>query len=205
MAGPSVSLDAIVVGKRPPTEAFETLTLFSQEQGAQFVLQRLARKSSSSAARLDLFDEASVLLENSTRGSGQFLKESRLITRHVEIGRNYDALRFASHLATLVSRNPVGEESRSAVYTLLRQAFSSFAQSPRPDIVYFKSLYLFSRDEGYPVKQQWFPTLPGADRESVATLLNLPVAEQSLSNDQVAKLQLRLENYLRNHTEIQLD
>jgi len=181
------------------------LILFSREQGAQLVLQRLSQRASTSTTRLDLFDEASVFLENSTRGSGQFLKECRLITRHVEIGRNYDALRFASHLATLVARNPVGEESRSAVYNLLRQAFSSFAHSSRPDIVYFKSLYLFSRDEGYPVKQEWFPTLPGADRESVAALLNLPVAEQTLSTDQVAKLQHRLENYLRNQTEIVLE
>ena len=64
------------------------------------------------------------------------------------------------------------EESRRAVTSLLRTALAALATGARPDIVYLKSLYCFARDEGYPLKQQWFPLLPAADRATVAPLLN---------------------------------
>ena len=122
--------------------------------------------------------------------------------RHADLGRSYDALRFASALAALVARNPVEEESRAAVTDLLRGALAAFASGARPDIVYFKSVYRFARGEGYPLKQQWFPTLPSADRTTVATLLNRPLAEQTAEAAAVARLQRRLDEYLRGHTEI---
>ena len=123
---------------------------------------------------------------------------------------------LASALASLVARNTVLEESRAQVAALLRQALASFASGARPDLVWFKSLYRFARDEGYPLKEQWFPTLPSTDRTTVATLLNQPLAtlasldeSNPLSNvvarPAVARLTARIEEYLRGHTEILLD
>ena len=61
------------------------------------------------------------------------------------------------------------------------------------------------RDEGYPIKEHWFPALPAEDREAVAKLLNQPVAGQLAEPSLVAKVLRRLEDYLRGHTEILLD
>ena len=151
---------------------------------------------------LDLFDEVSLQLESRNQGQTWFIKESRLITRHPTIGRSYDTLLLASALAALVARNPVPEESRAEVVTLLRQAFSSFASGARPDLVWFKSLYRFAREEGYPIKEQWFPTLPSTDQTAVALLLNRPLVEQNAESEIVARLTGQLINYLRAHTEI---
>ena len=167
-------------------------------------MQRVSQKSAATSVALDLFDEAALLLESSNQGRSWFLKEARLITRPTAIGRTYEGLRLASALAALIARNSVDEDSRPAVAELLRSAFSAFASDPRPDIVYFKSLYRFARDEGYPLKQQWFPTLPSADRAEVATLLNRPLSKQVAPLDAVARLQRRLEEYLRGHTEVLL-
>jgi hypothetical protein len=201
----SLQTDAFVLMKRPPADTFQSFTIFSAEHGALLALQRVAKKTSATMAALDLFDEASLLLESSNQGRTWFIKEARLTTRFVDIGRSYDALRLASALAALVARNPVPEESREPVAQLLRTAFAAFANGVRPDIVYFKSLYRFARDEGYPLKQQWFPTLPSSDRAEVAVLLNRPLAEQSLGAEAVARLQRRLEEYLRGHTEVLVD
>jgi recombinational DNA repair protein (RecF pathway) len=201
----SLQTDAIVLLKRPPTDAFQSVTVFSAEHGALLALQRLPKKTAATTTLLDLFDEAALLLETSNQGRTWFVKEARIVTRHIGIGRSYDALRLASTLAALIARNPVHEESREAVAELLRSAFAAFGSGPRPDIVYFKSLYRFARDEGYPVKQQWFPTLPSTDRADVATLLNRPLAEQTATPPAVARLHRRLEEYLRGHTEILLD
>jgi hypothetical protein len=200
---------AFILEKRPPADAFQSLTAFSPEHGVLLVLQRLSKKSASPP--LDLFDEAALQLETSNQGRTWFLREARLLTRHSGLGRSYDALRHASALATLVVRNPAAEESRPLVADLLRQALAAFATGARPDIVWFKSLYRFARDEGHPVKEQWFPTLPAADRRAVATLLNHPLSALAPQSDlpaysppTVARLTARLAEYLTGHTELLL-
>jgi recombinational DNA repair protein (RecF pathway) len=197
--------DAFVLVKRPPSDAFQSFTLFSAEHGALFVLQRIAKRAGRENPPLDLFDEAALVLESSNQGRSWFVRETRLITRHAEIGRSYEALLHASALAGLIARNQVDEDSRPAVAELLRTALAAFAAGARPDIVYFKSLFRFARDEGYPLKQQWFPTLAAADQSDVVTLLNRPLAEQALPAPAVARLRGRLENYLREHSEVLLD
>ncbi len=205
MPAQSLSTEAFVLGRRPPADRFQTFNLFSAAHGPLLALQRVAGKTAAATVALDLFDEVALLLETSNQGRTWFIKEARLLARPAGIGRNYDALRLASALATLIAHNPVDEDSRAAVAELLRAAFAAFATGPRPDIVYFKSLYRFTRDEGYPLKQHWFPTLPPDDRAEVVTLLNRPLAEQTAGAAIVARLQRRLEDYLRGHTEVLLD
>ena len=201
----SLQTDAFILLKRPPADTFQSFGVFAPEHGALTILQRIAKKSAATTVALDLFDEISLMLESSNQGRTWFVKEARLVTRHASLGRSYETLRHASTLAALVARNPVHEDSRTAVAELLRTALAAFAGGARPDLVFFKSLYCFARDEGYPLKQQWFPTLPAADREAVATLLNRPLAEQTATVAAVARLERRLEEYLRGHTEILLD
>ncbi len=205
MPGQSLSFDAFVLAKRPPTEAFQPLTVFCVEHGILRVLQRQPRKSAGTISPLDLFDEAALTIESSNQGQTWFLKEARILSRHSTIGRNYSALLHASAVSSLIARNPVPDESRGAVAKLLKQALSAFAASARPDIVRLKSVYLFARDEGHPVAQQWFPTLPASDRSELAKLLNQPLAAQDASPAVVERLTARLEEYLRGHTEIVFD
>jgi len=203
--GLPLQTEAFVLSKRPPADTFQTFNVFSSEHGALLILQRLGKKSGGAAVALDLFDEASLLLESSNQGRTWFVKEMRLVTRHPDLGRSYETLVAASALASLVARNPVPEESRVAVASLLRTALAALAAGARPDIVYLKSLYCFARDEGYPLKQQWFPLLPAADRATVAPLLNRPLSDQTAPPAVVHALQRDLENYLRGHTDILLD
>lgn len=205
MPGLPLQTDAFVLVKREPTEAFQGFTIFSAEHGALLVLQRLSKKAASANAPLDLFDEASLHLESANEGRTWFVKELRLLHRATGIGRSYEALRHASEFAAIVARNPVHEDERAQVATLLRTAFSAFESAARPDIVFLKSLYCFARDEGYPLKEQWFPLLSATDRDAVARLLNRPLAEQTASPETVRHLQQRLEDYLRSHTEVLLD
>src|SRR6185312_15451606 len=125
-----------------------------------------------------------------------FIKEHRLIQRHDGIGRSYDALRAAAALGTLLSRNPVPDESREAVAGLLRSSLTALASGGRPDIVWLKTLYCLLRDEGYPVKQQWWPQLSEADRDIAAQLLNQPLAGQTADSAAVAKITKRLEDWV---------
>jgi hypothetical protein len=208
--GPTLQTDALVLLKQPPADAFQTFTVFSAEHGGLLVLQRLPKKTAPASVALDLFDDVALLLESSTQGRTWFVRESRLLTRHGDIGRRYESLQFASTLATLVARNAVPDESRAPVAALLRTAFTAFAESARPDLVYFKSLYRLARDEGYPVKQEWLAGLPATQRAEAERLLVTPLAtltENSpvITNPPSALLLRRLEDYLRTHTEILLE
>lgn len=204
--------DAIILLKRPPTESFQGFTAFAEEHGIVVLQQRLPKTRPSPAARtaggpmafapLDLFDEASLLLESSNQGRTWFVREARLLTRPVGIGRCYAALEHASGLARLVARNAVPEEGRATVAHLLRTTFAAFASGVRPDVTHFKGLYLFAREEGYPLRQHWFVELSGIDQAKVAALLSQPLAEQSATPEEVDRLRHRLEDYLRHHTEI---
>jgi hypothetical protein len=154
---------------------------------------------------LDLFDEADLWLESSNQGRTWFVKEARLLTRHGAIGRSYDTLRFASAFAAIIARNAVPEESRARVYALVRQTFTVFGTAARPDLVYLKALYCFARDEGYPVKQDWWQSLSADDRTAATEMLNRPLAVQTAAAPAVSRFTRRLEDYLRAHTEILLE
>lgn len=198
-----LATEGFVLLRRPSaSDGWQTFTLFSAEHGPLLALQRLLRKPSKTQFQLDLFDEAALSLETANQGRTWFVREARLIARHAGIGRSYEALQGASALAGLLARNPVSPESREGVAALWRTALAAFAAGVRPDIVYFKSVYRFARDEGYPVKQEWIPGLSPADREAALAMLNLPLSEQKATPEESARLQRHLDDYLRGSTEI---
>jgi len=205
MPGLQLYTNALVLLRQPPADRFQQFTVLSAAHGPLLCLRRLATRSASTSAALDLFDEADLFLESSNQGRTWFVKEARLLTRHDAIGRSYDSLRLASAFAAVIARNPVHEESRAGVYALLRQTFAAFGATARPDIVYLKALYTFARDEGYPVKQDWWQGLPAGDRRVTALLLNQPVAGQTTAGPAVALVIRSLEDYLRTRTEILLE
>jgi len=204
---PTLVTQAWILSKRPPAETFETVTCFSAEHGTLTLLSRVVRKAATTQPNFDLFDEVSLHLESRNQGRTWFVQESNLLVRHRDIGRSYETLRYASLFASLIARNEVTEDTRGTVYDLARTAFASFASNACPDIVYFKSLYCFARDEGYPLKQQWFPTLPCELREHASHWLRTPLSQLPNHADAfplLVTLQQHLEDYLRAHTDILL-
>lgn len=204
MPRPSLQTEAFILHRERPKEAFQPAAAFSAEHGTLRVLQRVPRKATPQSTPLDLFDRVDLMLEGGNAGTW-FVKEVRLNERFSGIGANYRRLQHASDLTALIARNAVHEESRESVFKLLQTALTAFGSTDRPDVVGFKSLFCFARDEGYPLREHWFPTLLRDDRATVAELLNRPTAEQQATTDHVARLQRKLEDYLRGHTDILVD
>lgn len=200
----SLSLDAFVLDRRPPSDAFQSLLIFSASHGSLWVMQRISRRNVPTVA-IDLFDEVSLILESSNQGRSWFVREARLLTRHAGIGRGYATLQHAAALARLIARNAITEEGWAGTARLLHTALGALDTGVRPDVARFKATFVFARDEGHPLQQQWMPTLPADDRAQVAALLQRPLAEQTADADAVSRLQRRLEEFLRGHTEMNLD
>jgi hypothetical protein len=204
MPGQQLQTTAFILAKLPSgSDTFEQLTAFAAEHGLLHCLRRIPQ-GKATATPLDLFDETELWLESSNQGRTWFIKEHRLIQRHDGIGRSYEALSAAAALGKLLGRNPVPDESREEVTGLLRTTFTALAAGGRPDIVWLKALYCLLRDEGYPVKQQWWPLLADADRDHAAHLLNQPLAAQTADAETVARITRRLEDWVRAETEIRL-
>ncbi len=75
MPGQTLTTEAFVIEKRPPTDAFQTFGLFSAEHGNLLVLQRIPRKPSPGHVAPDLFDTVSAMLESSNQGRTWFVRE----------------------------------------------------------------------------------------------------------------------------------
>lgn len=194
---------AFVLGRQPGgADNFEQLALFGSEHGLLIALQRITKKSTATPA--DLLDEAEFSLESRNEGRTWFVREHRLVHRPAAIGASYDALRCASALARLVRQNPIAEESRPSVVELLRQSFAALAAGHRPDLVWLKALYCFARDEGLPVKQQWWTQLGDTDRTAASEILTQPLASQSPAPAAVARLVQRLEYWIAAETDIRV-
>ncbi len=215
MPGQQLQTAALVLAKSPSgSDSFEQLTAWSGEHGVLHILVRIPKSTKPSSARrrsspgnegrLDLFDEAEFWLESSNQGRTWFIKEHRFIEQRAGIGRSYEALKVAAALAALVTRNPVPDESRPSISDLLRSSLAALATGGRPDIVWIKTLFRFLRDEGYPVKQQWWPQLTAADRDTAVQLLNQPLAAQKADAPAVARITRQLEDWVRGETEIRL-
>ena len=206
MPGQQLQPTALILARLPSgSDSFEQLTTFCPEHGVLHCLRRVAsKKIAPNSTPLDIFDEAELWLESSNQGRTWFIKEHRLVRRHAGIGRSYAALQCAAAVSSLVSRNPVSDESRPGIADLMRHTFSALETSDRPDIVWLKALFCFLRDEGYPVKQQWWPLLPATDQATAAHLLNQPIAAQTADADSVARITRHLTDWIAAETELRL-
>ncbi len=198
-------LEGVVVSRQAAREKVVPLSVFSAEQGLVLAYLRTHSASKNPLPPIDLFDEVELVLNSSNQGRTWFVKEAVILRRRAEIGHSYPSLKWASRFTGMIARNSVPEEGRAQVRRLLSQALGSFAVSTNnPEIVYLKSLYSFARDEGYPVRQHWLETLSGVHKEEAERLLRTPLAELT-PEENASRLIPRLENFLRDQTEILLE
>ena len=208
MPAQPIQTEAFVLARRPAAGAFQAFSLFSPEHGSMLALQRNSGKQAAGHVPLDIFDEASLAMESSNQGRTWFVREARLLRRAGGIGQSYEALRAASHFSAMIARNPVEAEGRPKVANLLRTVFAALGSGASPQAVLFKGVYRFALEEGYPVKQQWLPSLPPALRAQAETVLRTALAAlpaAAIPESALTGLQRRLEEYLRANTEILLD
>ena len=165
--------EALVLKTEPSGESFIKLYVLTVESGIFLCMKRVSKKANSSIIP-DLFDTAVILLETSQQGTMRFVKEYQLRQRREVIGQNYRSLRSASRLSQLLVANASHMPESKWLFTLTERAFDAFAAGKAPDVVLLKSVYLLLKDEGYPVRESWWPTLRADFRETAKRLLSKP-------------------------------
>lgn len=196
MSAPTLATEFVVLDRAPAAEGWIRLTVFSAQEGRLECMQRVTSKPTAAAPMLDLFDLARTTLETRNQGRTWFVREAEVLRRRTGLGASYAALTHACRFARVLARTPVHDESREAVAALIERALGAWETGTRPDCVYFKSLFLLARDEGFPVREAWMRQLSTADNATTDTILRQPAATQSTAAPEVQRLTAALEDYL---------
>ena len=195
---------ALVLSLEASGESFLNLTVLSPESGAFYCLKRIAKKKSSTTITPDLFDTAEIDLETTQQGSALFVRSYRTLTRRSEIGQNYHKLLAASEFCALLARNIPQMGDYANLYHRVERSLNAFCQRAHPSIVLLKSIYILLKDEGYPVRESWWPNLPSTLREAAKTILNQPTpdAEEAITSNDCQQLTKSLYMWLQRETDL---
>lgn len=202
----SESHRVLVLRKEPSGESFLKLHLLGPELGCRLCLKRVASKNRLRKSAPDLFDTAEVQVETSRQGTAQFIGEYQITRRRSEIGLNYRALRYASDLSKLLIRNGSHMGDLPVLYQLAERSMDAFAEQLEPSVVFLKSIYLLLKDEGYPVRESWWPQIPPPLRKDTRELLSQP-SPRSLAPEVRASCEASVQNllhWLHRETELSL-
>jgi hypothetical protein len=205
MPSQPLATTAVVLDRTSSGDSWLRLACFSREHGNLACLQRISARSAGRVTPVDLFDELQLELETRNQGRTWFVRDAVAVTRRPALGRSWDALSFACRFARVLSRNDVPDDSRDQVHALLARALTSWETGVRPDSVYFKTLYLFTRDEGYAVHESWWRRLPDSDRDSVDAVLRETPSAQTTSREDTARLIAALESFVRHDTDLRIE
>ena len=195
---------ALVLNLESSGESFLKLTVLSPESGAFYCLKRIAKKKSSTTDTPDLFDTAEIDLETTKQGSALFVRNYRSLNRRSEIGQNYHKLLAASEFSALLARNSPQMGDYADLYHRVERSLDAFCERAHPTIVLLKSLYLLLKDEGYPVRESWWPNLPSTLREAAKNILNQPTpdAELAIASNDCQLLTKNLYMWLQQETDL---
>jgi recombinational DNA repair protein (RecF pathway) len=195
--------EALVLKTEPSGESFLKLHVLTAQTGIFLCLKRISKKAGTSTTP-DLFDQAEILMESSPQRTMRFVKEYQLIRRRESIGLDYRSLRSASCLSQLLVINAAHMPESELLYDLMTRAFDAFAEGKAPEVVLLKSLYVLLKDEGYPVRESWWPTLRADLSQSARRILKTPAPTRIGTEERATceRLEHHLMQWMRNQTDL---
>lgn len=196
MSAPTLTTDFHVLDRASGAEGWMRLTVFSAAEGRLECMQRVSTRVNATNPPLDLFDFARATLETRNQGRTWFVREALPLRRRTGLAVSYTGLALACRFTRVLARTPIHDDSRIAVSGLLERALDAWEAGKRPDAIYFKSLFLLARDEGFPVREAWMRGLRAGDRAATESVLRQPAAAQEVGEPELRQLTRALEDYL---------
>ena len=200
MPDPELEIRGVVLNQEETGENFTRLTLFCPN-GLRRCLLRKVRKLSAISPP-DLFDETEIALQAKNSQGLPFIKEHQVLQKRMSLAFDRERFDAAGFLARFYIDN--GEHLLDSIqfYRILQNALTSLINQGHPPTVLVKTLFLFAREEGLPVKESWFSGLTAEFTKVAHSLLRLPVKESISLNQQAHLLLESLCNWLRAETEL---
>lgn len=201
-AAAPLSLPVIALKLLASGEKFIQASFLNPELG--IIRCMIRKRSKPPQIPVDLFDQGEAQIELKPDGRAGFLKDFVLVRRRQGLGHDYKRLEAASRLSKLILANPTHDDNAASIYDLAERTFDALAEGHPPTVVLLKAFYLYGREEGYPVKEEWSKSLPLQLSREVSRVLNTPLA--TLANQPPCPPQAldSLAAYLETRTHIHL-
>lgn len=148
---------------------------FSGALGALALIKKISSKKTS--ALPDIFDDIEAVLNPSSSGDLKFVGAFEIRRRRTAIASDYGAFEDAAAIAGVVRRNGRHIEDTARLSARLRRSLDAIDAGMPSSAVRLKFLYLLARDEGYPVREDFFARLSGTEKRLFAAIVKTPSAE----------------------------
>jgi len=195
------TLNGITLSRVETGESHMRLSVFSPSQGLQLALLRKSR-GKSAVPPPDLFDQVELHLQIRQSSGLPFIKEHRVLQKRRGLAMQHDRFQSASDLALLYLDNGRHLLEPKPSARLLEKALASLCEGGNPQVVFFKTLFVFAKNEGHPVRESWLPALPALERASALAILGKPVEEQKNPPPALNSLLESLRVWLNSETEL---
>ena len=166
---------ATVLDREIRGESSVYITAFAHDIGLMRMMKKCSAKRT--AYLPDLFDDISVSGEMQSPTSLKFARDFEIIKRRNEIATNYNSFEQACQISIAVAKNGVHIEDTAKLSNNLRSALDAIANGASAEIVRLKFMYLLAKNEGYPVKEDFYARLPQPQKELFSILIKNPASE----------------------------
>ncbi len=195
------NISAIVLDKEKRGETSVLLTAFSSEEGLVVMFKKMSSKKTSLVP--DLFDEISCQVQlPEANASINFLQQFDILEHRESIGISYEKLCCACELTSIVKLNGAHIYEKQSLFSLLSKALESIEKSTSLAEIKIKFLYLLVKEQGYPIKEDFFKSLPEEDKNKFASILKTPISSESTSDNNAEKLYNALKYWVQTQTDI---
>lgn len=191
----------LILNKENSGENFTKLELFCPTNGKLITLNRFSKKYKSENL-LDLFDIGQIQLTLSEQNGPSFVKEFHPLLHHKNIAKNYITFHHACNWVKIISKNLLHIENLQYLFSLTQKTLHAFNTSSSPHAIYIKALYLFIRNEGYPIKEDWLINLSPNLITHAMGIIKHPLDNQNTPTGVFEELIQNIHTWMAQQTEI---
>ncbi len=199
-------IEGVVLDRQEKGENSLLFRIFSPKRGLIAAMRKVSATKTSVLP--DLFDQCSFELApfGSDENADLFaLKDFSVAERMEGIPKDYACFSAAARICLWVEKNGRYSENPKDFYRVIVGALEALNTGANADLVLLKFLYVFCRDEGYAVKEDFFPSLGSGDADILRLALKTPSKDLgSLKESDFARLLKRLEIWTAANTDILL-
>ena len=199
MAFPAQEITGTILYRIETGEHHLRFMVFSAAGGLQPVLMRKVRKRRA-APLPDLFDEVEFALQVGNTNGIPFVREHRVLRKRTQLSSKHERFVAASGIAKFYLDNGSHLLEPEKFAHLLVSSLDALKEGGNCLVVRFKMLYVFAREEGYPVKQSWLEGMDKNESDFAHGVLFRKISDQSPEEERVRASLVSLENWLESET-----
>ncbi len=196
----SIESTAIVIDKSLRGEGDLLLSLFSAELGFFNCIKKISKKKTSQQP--DFFNLITGNFEKIGASDLRILRDFELLKSNASIAKNYDAFMQASEICRTILKNGKLIEDVGLLYDTLTHALSALDAGANPIVVRTKFVYIFSKQEGYAVKQGFASNLNLQEKSLLQEMLSKPSLNCQVCSQEAQRLLAKFIAWLSANTDI---